>query len=148
MAARNLLIGGLSRKTGVSVRTIRYYEQEGLLTPSNRKASGYRVYTERDVEKLRFVLQAKRFGLTLREIRGIMRCSRQGLQPCCNLVRNLFNQKIAELEEKISELIQTRDRLKERLRRWVGPKEATRRNYAVCPQIESPKPSKTERRKR
>jgi len=145
MAPQSLLIGSLSRQTGVSVRTIRYYEQEGLLTPSDRRSSGYRIYTERDVEKLRFIRQAKQFGLTLKEIRGIMRCSRQGLEPCCSMVRQLFNRKIAELEGKISELTQTRDRLKDRLRRWIGPKEASRRGYAVCPQIESPK---TDRRKR
>ncbi len=148
MAPQSLLIGSLSRQTGVSIRTIRYYEQEGLITPSGRRSSGYRVYTERDVEKLRFIQQAKRFGLTLKEIRSIMRCSRQGLQPCCDLVRRLFNRKIAELEGKITELTQTRDRLKERLTRWVRPREAGRRDYAVCPQIESTKPSKTNRRKK
>jgi MerR family Zn(II)-responsive transcriptional regulator of zntA len=148
MALENLLIGDLSGRTGVSVRTIRYYEQEGLLAPAGRRPSGYRLYTERDAEKLRFIRQAKNFGLTLKEIRSIMRCSRQGLQPCCDLVRQLFNRKITELEGKISELTQTRDRLRERLRRWVGPREAGRRGYAVCPQIESTKPPKSGRRKR
>jgi len=147
MAPQSFLIGNLSRQTGVSVRTIRYYEQEGLLAASSRRSSGYRIYTERDVEKMRFIQQAKRFGLTLGEIRSIMRCSRQGLQPCCDLVRRLFNRKIAELEGKITELTQTRDRLKERLRRWVGPREAGRRVYAVCPQIESPKPTQTRRKR-
>ncbi len=139
MAPQSLLIGGLSRATGVPIRTIRYYELEGLLAPSSRRSSGYRVYTEQDAERLRFIRQAKRFGLTLKEIRGIMRCSREGLEPCCSMVRRLFSRKIVELEGKISELTQTRDRLKTRLRRWVRPGEARRRGYAVCPQIESPK---------
>lgn len=148
MAPNDLLIGDLSRQTGVSIRTIRFYGQEGLLPPTDRRSSGYRVYTARDAEKLRFIQQAKRFGLTLKEIRSVMQCSRQGLQPCCDLVRRLFNQKITELEGKIVELTQTRNRLRERLRRWVGPKEAGRRGYTVCPQIESPKPSQARRVKR
>jgi len=146
MAPQNLLIGGLSRRTGVSVRTIRYYEQEGLLAPSCRRSSGYRLYTEQDVEKLRFIRQAKRFGLTLKEIRSIMRRSHQGLQPCCDFVRELFSTKIQEFEEKIAELTATRNRLKARLRQWVSPAAAKRERYAVCPQIESPKTTEVKRR--
>ncbi|MBI1953862.1 MAG: heavy metal-responsive transcriptional regulator [Candidatus Omnitrophica bacterium] len=146
MAKDDLLIGEVSRQTGVSIRTIRYYELEGLLSPSGRRPSGYRVYSGRDVERLRFIQQAKRFGLTLKEIRGIMRQGRQGLTPCCDHVRRLFNRKIAEFEGKIAELTATRDRLKERLRQWVSPKAARQGSYAICPQIESVKAPKTNRR--
>ena len=139
MAQDHLLIGRVSQQTGVPIRTIRYYELEGLLPPSGRRPSGYRLYTAQDVEKLRFIQQAKQLGLTLKEIRGIMRQSRRGLQPCCDHVRQLFSGKIVEFEGKIAELTATRDRLKERLRRWVSPTTAERGGYAVCPQIESPK---------
>ncbi len=146
MASPTLLIGALSRQTGVSVRTIRYYEQEGLLVPSGRRSSGYRIYTARDVERLRFIQQAKRFGLTLKEIRSIMRCSHQGLEPCCDFVRQLFNKKIQEFEGKIGELTAIRNRLKARLRQWVSPAAAQRERYAVCPQIESPRTTQAKRR--
>ena len=119
---------------------------EGLLSPSGRRASGYRLYTEQDAEKLRFIRQAKSFGLTLKEIRGIMRQSRRGLTPCCDHVRQLFSRKIGEFEVKIAELVATRNRLKERLRQWVTPTAARRSDYAVCPQIESTKTPKTNRR--
>ncbi len=145
--AAQILIGSLSRQTGVPIRTIRFYEEAGLLPSSGRRPSGYRVYTEQDLEKLRFIRQAKRFGLTLKEIRSIMRCSRRGLTPCCDYVRQLFSRKIEEFEGKIAELTATRDRLKERLRQWVNPATAKRGGYAVCPQIESPKPTQTRRRK-
>ena len=135
MAQEHLLIGQVSRQTGVPIRTIRYYELEGLLSPSGRRPSGYRLYTLQDVEKLQFIQQAKRFGLTLKEIRGIMRQSRQGLRPCCDHVRQLFSRKIEEFEGKIAELTATRNRLKERLRQWVSPRTVKRGGYAVCPQI-------------
>ena len=146
MIKDRLLIGEVSRQTGVSIRTIRFYEAEGLLSPSGRRPSGYRVYTEQDVEKLHFIQQAKRFGLTLKEIRGIMRCSHRGLEPCCDFVRGLFNRKIQEFEGKIAELTATRNRLKARLRQWVSPAAAKRERYAVCPQIESSKTIQIKRR--
>ncbi len=146
MSKSRLLIGEVSKQTGVPIRTIRFYEEAGLLSPSGRRPSGYRVYTDQDVERLRFIQQAKRFGLTLKEIRGIMRQSRRGLQPCCDHVRQLFRRKIGEFEEKIAELTATRNRLKERLRQWVSPTAVKRRSYAVCPQIESAKTPNTKRR--
>lgn len=145
MSKGRLLIGEVSKQTGVPIRTIRFYEAEGLLSPSDRRPSGYRVYTEQDVEKLRFIQQAKRFGLTLKEIRSIMRCSHQGLEPCCDFVRGLFNKKIQEFEGKIAELTAIRNRLKIRLRQWVSPAAAKRERYAVCPQIESPKTTQAKR---
>ncbi len=146
MPKSRLRIGEVSKQTGVPIRTIRFYEEAGLLPPSDRRASGYRVYTEQDVEKLRFIRQAKRFGLTLKEIRSIMRCSHQGLEPCCDFVRGLFNQKIQEFEGRIAELTAIRNRLKARLRQWVSPAAAKRERYAVCPQIELPKATQVKRR--
>lgn len=146
MAQGDLLIGQVSQQTGVPIRTIRYYELEGLLSPSGRRPSGYRIYTPQDLEKLRFIRQAKRFGLTLKEIRGIMHQSHRGLRPCCDHVRQLFSRKIEEFEGKIAELTATRDRLRERLRQWVSPPTVKRGGYAVCPQIESTKTPKTKRR--
>lgn len=146
MAQERSLIGQVSRQTGVPIRTIRYYEQEGLLSPSGRRPSGYRVYTEQDVEKLQFIRQAKQFGLTLKEIRRIIRCSRQGLKPCCDLVQQLFSRKIQEFETRIAELTATRNRLKKRLRQWVSPAAVKRERYAVCPQIESSKSTQTKGR--
>lgn len=139
-------IGEISRRTGASIRTIRFYEAEGLLPPTSRRPSGYRLYTEQDVEKLRFIQQAKRLGLALKEIRKIMRCSQDGLEPCCALVRQLFTYKIGELEHKIAEFVAIRNRLKVRLSTWVAPAAARRRRYTVCPQIESVKPVPTIRR--
>ena len=142
------MIGQVSRLTGIPSRTIRYYELEGLVSPSGRRPSGYRVYTAQDVERLRFIRQAKRFGLTLKEILGVMRQSRRGLSPCCDHVRGLFNRKIGEFERKIAELTATRNRLKGRLRQWVSPTTARPGGYVVCPQIESTKTQKTKGRMR
>ncbi|MBI4436044.1 MAG: MerR family transcriptional regulator [Candidatus Omnitrophica bacterium] len=142
MGRNGLFIGELSKQTGVPTKTVRYYEQFGLLSKPKRTDSRYRLYTQEDVEKLKFIKKAQSFGLKLLEIHSIISCSKEGLEPCCDLVRDLFNRKIKEFENKIEELATMRNRLKEKLKMWVKPKQAKKTKYAVCPQIE------TERRKR
>lgn len=131
-----LQIGVLAKATGVSVDTIRYYEKLKLLEPPARTEGGFRIYLPKSVEKLRFIKKAQGLGLTLGEIRGIMRCSQEGLGPCCDLVRRLFTKKLAEFEKKIAELRRTKKNLESLLSEWVSPREAKKRSYAVCPQIE------------
>lgn len=137
-----LFIGDLSKRTDVPVKTIRYYEDLGLLAKPRRTGASYRIYSQRDIDKLLFIKKAKELGLKLAEIREIIRRADKGLQPCCCLVRDLFTRKIKEYEEKISELNTIKKRLEEKLTKWVNPKQAKRLKYSVCPQIE------TERRKR
>lgn len=84
-----------------------------------------------------FIKKSKELGLKLSEIKKIMRCSQRGLEPCCDLVRNLFSQKIKEYEKNIDELIKTRNRLKEKLRTWIKPAQAKKMKFSVCPQIET-----------
>jgi DNA-binding transcriptional MerR regulator len=74
--------------------------------------------------------------LSLREIKEIMECSREGLKPCCDLVRKLFTKKIEEFDSKIRELHQMKRGLEDLLSEWVPAKEARKRSFAVCPQIE------------
>ena len=133
---QRLLIGDLSRKTGVPRKTIRYYEDFKLLSKPKRTISDYRTYTQNDVEKLLFIKKAKELGLTLKEIKEIMCCSEEGLKPCCSFVRDLFTKKISEYENKIKELTKTKKRLESKLKSWVKPTQAKKQKYTVCPQIE------------
>lgn len=129
-------IGEVSGETGFSIDTIRYYEKEGLLEKPPRSEGGFRLYGREAVEKLRFIKKARALGLTLDEIKGIMRCSQEGLGPCCDLVRRLFTKKVGEFEAKIKELQRMKRDLESLLSEWIRPREARKRSYAVCPQIE------------
>ena len=62
-------IGTLAKRAGVRVDTVRYYERNGLLSPSARLASGYRRYSELEVARLRFIRGAQALGFSLKEIR-------------------------------------------------------------------------------
>lgn len=129
-------IGVVSRETAVSIDTIRYYERLGLVEKPVRSEGGFRLYPREAVRKLHFIKRAQALGLTLREITGIMQCSQEGLRPCCDLVRKLFTKKVGEFESKIEELQKMKRSLKALLSEWISPKEARKRSYAVCPQIE------------
>ena len=129
-------IGEVAKASETSIDTIRYYEKLGLLEKPIRSEGGFRLYLKEIVERLRFIKRAQVLGFTLGEINGIMQCSKEGLKPCCDLVKKLFTKKIAEFETKIHELERMKMDLKTLLSEWVSLKEAKKRSYAVCPQIE------------
>lgn len=141
----NIFIGDLSKATGMPVKTIRYYEDLGVLKKPKRSFSAYRLYTEQDVEKLSFIKKAKELGLTLAEIKEILELSSGGLKPTCCFVREVFNKKIKEYEEKINEMTEIKHKLEDKLQSWIEPNEASKLKYTVCPQIEVD--SRTKRKK-
>jgi MerR family copper efflux transcriptional regulator len=65
-------IAELAERTGFTTPTLRYYEEIGLLTEPERSKSGYRLYGQSDVDRVRFIGRAKRLGLTLDEIRSLV----------------------------------------------------------------------------
>jgi DNA-binding transcriptional MerR regulator len=140
-------IGEVAKASETSIDTIRYYEKLGLLEKPVRSMGGFRLYSKEAIEKLRFIKKAQALGLTLGEIKGIMQGSKEGLKPCCGLVRKLFTGKITEFESKIKELQGMKKDIETLLSEWVSPKETKKRSYAVCPQIErEPKKKRKGRR--
>ncbi len=133
---QRLSIGEVSKRCGVSTDTVRYYERLGLLEKPPRSLGNYRLYDMRAVAKLSFIKKAQALGLGLQEIQGIIRCSKEGLGPCCDMVRKVFEVKLREFDIKIKELRRMKKGLQALLSRWVGPREARKRSFAVCPQIE------------
>jgi DNA-binding transcriptional MerR regulator len=67
-------IGEVAENVGLSLRTIRYYEEIGLVDPSGRSEGGFRLYTESDIERLRLVKALKPLGLSLETMRELLTC--------------------------------------------------------------------------
>lgn len=65
-------IGEAAERTGLSLRTIRYYEEVGLITPSARSHGGFRLYTEPDIARLMVVKRMKPLGFSLDEMRDLL----------------------------------------------------------------------------
>ena len=131
-----MFIGEISKKANMPIKTIRYYEEFGLLHKPKRSLSKYRIYNEKDLEKLLFIKKSKDLGLTLAEIKRIIKRSGNGVEATCCLVHEVFEQKIAECERRIKELQETKHRLSERLHHWILPNEAKKLRFIICPQIE------------
>ena len=66
-------IAELARRGGVSTATLRFYEEQGLLAPATRTGAGYREYDGAAVHRLGFIRRAKALGLSLREVRSLVR---------------------------------------------------------------------------
>jgi DNA-binding transcriptional MerR regulator len=67
-----LQIGEVADRVGLSLRTVRYYEEMGLLTPAQRTEGGFRLYTEEEVERLRLIKQMKPLGFTVEQMRDLL----------------------------------------------------------------------------
>lgn len=132
-------IGELSKKSGSPQKTIRFYEQIGLLPAPPRAESGYRDYSDEHLQKLAVVSRAKRLGLSLDEIRQILTLSEGGQTPCVHVER-LLQQRLGELKQVQTELAQLENDLRSTL-------EQTREAIAkagdsrYCPVIERSKVS-------
>jgi len=90
----------LAKITGVSTKTIRYYEEIGLLPAPARAENNYRQYSEQDVERVRLVVGARRLGLSLDEISEVLALRERRAAPCRALVERL-ERKADEIAERI-----------------------------------------------
>jgi Hg(II)-responsive transcriptional regulator len=112
-------IGQLAQKAGVPIDTVRYYERQGLLPPPQRRASGYREYTARDVSRLRFIRRAKDLGFTLQEIQDLLVLSAARHADRAE-VRALAAHRLADIEHRIRELEAMRSVLANLVRHCSG----------------------------
>ena len=103
-------IGELARLTGVSTKTIRYYEDIGLLPPPEREPNGYRDYDEEAVGRLRFIRDAQATGLTLTEISSILDLRGKGVATCHHVL-GLLERHLEDLDRHIAKLKETRKQL-------------------------------------
>ena len=77
-----MTVKDISRQTGLSRETLRYYEKQGLLGTPARTASGYRVFTGEDLDTVRFILKTKEAGFRIREIRELISLKSNGDATC------------------------------------------------------------------
>ena len=103
-------IGELARSTGVTVKTLRFYEGEGLLPEPDRTDSGYRDYPPDATERVTLIRTAQAAGLKLRQIGEILAISEQG-EPPCQHVRSLVHDRLAEVDDRIVDLDRIRNEL-------------------------------------
>ncbi len=100
---REMTIGKLAKEVGVNIETVRYYERLRLLAPTDRKPSGYRVYDDDALKRLRFIRNAQALGFTLHEITELLNL-RVSSTARCGDVQRKAQTKLKQVEEKIRDL--------------------------------------------
>lgn len=96
-------IGTVAAKSGVSTKTIRYYESIGLIPPAPRSENGYRHYSDRDVQTLQFVQRARGLGFSVEDVSSLLELW-QNQRRTDVQVRALARRHITRMEDKIREL--------------------------------------------
>ncbi len=127
-------IGALAGKAGVPIKTIRYYEDIGLLQKPKRTPSGYRLYGPESAVRLAFIKKAQSLGLRLDEIKEILDLADRGDCPCGH-VQEVLKTRLGELKQKISDLRLVERRIELAVRKGCPPNFKPR-GKAVCPAID------------
>lgn len=130
VSVKGMKRGQLARQTGCNLETIRYYEKIGLMPDPPRTASGYRVYDETHVVRLRFILRGRELGFSVEDIRGLLGLVDRGTQTCAE-VQDLTERHLKDVRAKIADLRRIEKVLAETAAQCSGDKVPT------CPVLEA-----------
>ena len=129
-------IGEVAAITHLSVKTIRYYEEIGLLAPTvERSKSGYRLFTNQVINRLGFIKRAQSLGLSLSEIQDILNIYQNGELPCGEMKQHL-QAKVKAINEQIAALESLKQELQGLLGRWEEQPPVERISQTICPNIQ------------
>ncbi len=112
-------IGQAAKQSNVSAKTIRYYESIGLIAPASRTDSGYRTYSEKDVQTLSFIHHARNLGFSVKDVSMLLDLWRNQKRASAD-VKALATAHIAAVDRKIGELQRMRDTLLDLTHRCHG----------------------------
>lgn len=132
-------IGEVAALAGIPVKTIRYYEEIGLLEPATtRSDSGYRLFSSQVINRLAFIKRAQSLGLSLNEIHDILDVHDSGELPCGAVKQHLLL-KVKAITEQIEALEILKSELLGLLSGWQEQPPGDRIAQTICPNIQSTK---------
>jgi MerR family transcriptional regulator, copper efflux regulator len=132
-----LKIGEVAAQSGLSVKTVRYYEEIGLLTTTvERSEAGYRLFDSQVLNRLAFIKRAQSLGLSLSEIQEILVVHDQGELPCGE-VKQRLEVKVAAIAQQIEALETLKTELQGILSGWEEQPPADRIAHTICPNLQS-----------
>jgi MerR family transcriptional regulator, Zn(II)-responsive regulator of zntA len=137
-----LKIGQLAKLADVTPDTIRYYEKQGMMDHGKRTEGGYRLYSEQDLQRLRFIRYAKQLGFTLETIAELLSIRVDPEHHTCKESKAIVDSRLHDVESKITELKRMRESLKRLSRACCGSTHAT----TYCSILEALEQGATEER--
>jgi MerR family copper efflux transcriptional regulator len=114
-----MTIGDAALRSGVPVKTIRFYEEMGIIAPAQRTTNRYRTYSEADVQTLRFIHRARSLGFSLKEVSDLLALYRDR-RRASREVKRLALRHLADLDRKITEMTSIRAAIADLVRRCHG----------------------------
>jgi DNA-binding transcriptional MerR regulator len=136
--AQTFTIGQVAEATGVAAKTIRYYEEIGVLPSPSRTASGYRQYDEPGVQRVRFIRRARALGLPLRHLKTLTATLNGGPRPALRpRLLALVREQLSAVRDQIAELQRLQGDLEQVLRRPLAPARERRAKGCGCLDAES-----------
>jgi DNA-binding transcriptional MerR regulator len=130
-----LKIGEVASNSGLPVKTIRYYEEIGLLTPTvDRSETGYRLFNPQVLNRLAFIRRAQSLGLSLSEIHQILNVHDKGELPCGEVKQHL-QAKVQAITEQIEALETLKSELQGILSGWEEQPPSYRIAQTICPNL-------------
>lgn len=128
-------VSDLAKAAAVNPDTVRFYTREGLLNPTRNPDNNYQQYDAEDLRRLRFARKARQLGFSLPEIRSILGQADEHHSPC-PMVREVFEDRLAQVEKEIAQLQQLRERMKNALAAWQAMPDGTPDGHTICRLIE------------
>ncbi|WP_216905365.1 heavy metal-responsive transcriptional regulator [Synechococcus sp. CCY 0621] len=125
-------IGVLAGRSGLPVKTLRFYEDLGLLPAIGRSEGGYRLFAEESLRRLEFIRRLKTLGLSLEEIQGCLAVHDAGDLPCGDIHLQLERQ-IERIDLQIRELGELRQELQGLLAGWQS--DPAKQGDVICPNL-------------
>jgi MerR family copper efflux transcriptional regulator len=110
-------IGEISRLTGLNAKTLRFYEEQGVIKSAEREENGYRVFDEENLEEIRLIKNARDLGLPLTEIKKLtVGCENGDCQHSKEYVQNNIERYVKLLTERIKQMENLKSRMKDMIR--------------------------------
>ncbi len=112
-------IGEAAKLSGISAKTIRYYESVGLMPEPTRAANGYRHYRDKDLQTLRFIHRSRNLGFTIKDIRDLLGLWQDKERASAD-VREVAKRHVAEIEQRLEEMESVRQTLMQLIHQCHG----------------------------
>lgn len=129
-------VSTLAKRADTTAETVRHYTDLGLLRPRRNPDNGYREYDQSDRRRLEFALRARSLGFTLADIQLLVAESESGNSPCAT-TRELIEQRLQEVEARISELRRLSRRMHTALDAWRSHPGCAGGDESICTLIDS-----------
>jgi DNA-binding transcriptional MerR regulator len=136
--AHPLTIGQVATATGVAAKTIRYYEEIGVLPAPSRTAAGYRQYDEPGVQRVRFIRRARMLGLSLQQLKALITTVNGEPPPALRpRLLALVRGQLSEVKDQIAELKMLQRELEQVLQRPLAAARESRAKGCRCLEVAS-----------